>query len=57
MFVTADTHQLFKSFISQTTSTRLEHSSNNAGKSCVRTVISKLLTTSSKRRVTMFSVL
>jgi len=34
-FVTVDTHQLFKSFISQTTSIRLEHSSSNAENSFV----------------------
>jgi len=30
IFVTVDTHQRFKSFIGQTTSIRLEHSSSNA---------------------------
>jgi len=38
MFVTVDTHQRFKSFISQRTSIRLELSSNSAEKSCVSTV-------------------
>jgi len=33
MFVAVDKHQRFKSFISQTTSIRLEHSSSNAEKS------------------------
>jgi len=47
MFVTVGTHQRFKSFISQTTSIRLQLSSSNAEKSCVSTVISKLLTISS----------
>ena len=55
MFVTVDTHQRFKSFISQTTSIRLELSSSHTEKSCVSTVISKVLTTSSKLLVTMFS--
>ena len=35
MFVTVGEHQSFKSFISQTTSTMLEHSSRNAEKSFV----------------------
>jgi len=56
MFVTVDTHQRFKYFISQTTSIRLELSSSNE-KSCVSTVISKELTISSKLQVTMFSAL
>ena len=30
IFVTVEKHQRFKSFISQTTSVRLEHSSSNA---------------------------
>jgi len=33
IFVTVDKHQRFKSFISQTTSIRLEHSSSSAEKS------------------------
>jgi len=57
MFATVDTHQRFKSFISQTTSIRLEVSSSNAEKSCVSTVISKMLAISSKLRVRMFSAL
>jgi len=35
IFVTVDKHQCFKSFISETTSIRLEHLPNNAENSCV----------------------
>jgi len=35
IFITVDKHQDFKSFISQTTSIRLEHSSSNAENSFV----------------------
>jgi len=35
IFVTVDEHQRFKSFISQTTSIRFEHSSSNAENSFV----------------------
>jgi len=35
IFVTVDKHQCFKSFISQTISVRLEHSSKNAKNSFV----------------------
>ena len=35
IFVTVDKHQRLKSFISQTTSVRLEHSSSNAENSFV----------------------
>jgi len=43
-FVTVDKHQSFKSFISQTTSIRLEHSPSNAENLLL---ISKFLTISS----------